>query len=398
MVFLPSLPDDRKQLLTYARLCQADEREGCVADFCSVLRRDPSAFCSTALVDGIGPLLARQYAVIARLEARAYLDIHSEYHEPHAILSFFISEFKRQVNTDSYHLSDRLALILPRDKGDVCRDAIYSLGRRLMDVINDILSPFLQIAFRRAQDQLALRSRCQDNPGYFLSLPDYRNDHPKGLDDFEVMFEQQFGNREFLAKRPAYYTDPVRADPMVASDADEHARMHEHDLWLPAGDANGPEIDSVSVGLDSQSIRDAEGIDCLPFVEPERGSRSSGIEPILDDARWADGQAGKRLVRSTKVNEFLKACSRTLECGAGRVYKCHIWKLAGHKASKQFEHWEAGRDQRPQSTHRGATGEDVKNFGRIVELAPHEFFTELKEKKIPLRKLITASGSEMTGR
>lgn len=48
-----------------------------------------------------------------------------------------------------------------------------------------------------------------------------------------------------------------------------------------------------------------------------------------------------------------------------RITRADIWRLAGHKASRQFEYWQSG--------HPKATKADARNFARILALSTEKF-------------------------
>jgi hypothetical protein len=58
----------------------------------------------------------------------------------------------------------------------------------------------------------------------------------------------------------------------------------------------------------------------------------------------------------------------------GRLFRKHIWKMAGHETARQFEHWQAADTK--------ATHADDSNFRRIVRLSPENFLADLRKKKL----------------
>lgn len=82
--------------------------------------------------------------------------------------------------------------------------------------------------------------------------------------------------------------------------------------------------------------------------------------------------------RRALVDSFLLTCRQEVPLN---VTKTHIWRAAGHATARQFQHWQAGKD-RPPGTKHGATGEDDKNFRRILAMQPGDFVELLHKKGI----------------
>jgi hypothetical protein len=75
--------------------------------------------------------------------------------------------------------------------------------------------------------------------------------------------------------------------------------------------------------------------------------------------------------RRAQVDDFLLRCNQK---SGHRVRRRHIWLAAGHSKGRQFEYWQAC------DSH--ATGEDERNFGRILKTEPVAFIALLKQKQL----------------
>jgi hypothetical protein len=94
---------------------------------------------------------------------------------------------------------------------------------------------------------------------------------------------------------------------------------------------------------------------------------SEATMPDLDNLLKPETNSQRR----ARVDAFLKECSKKAKF---TIFRKHIWKLAGHKRSRQFEHWQACEPE--------ATRADARNFDRILKLEPAKFISELKKRGI----------------
>jgi hypothetical protein len=85
----------------------------------------------------------------------------------------------------------------------------------------------------------------------------------------------------------------------------------------------------------------------------------------------ADPAPREKGERREQVNKFLEECNANSRV---RVFRHHIWRLAGHSTARQFEYW--------QSSGAKATPEDDRNFNRILQMTPADFIVALKRKKL----------------
>jgi hypothetical protein len=80
-------------------------------------------------------------------------------------------------------------------------------------------------------------------------------------------------------------------------------------------------------------------------------------------------QPSEKRNRRGQVDKFLAECSAISEC---RIFRKHIWLLAGHSKGKQFEYWQSGDPK--------ATRVDDRNITRILQMTPSVFIAALKRK------------------
>jgi hypothetical protein len=83
-------------------------------------------------------------------------------------------------------------------------------------------------------------------------------------------------------------------------------------------------------------------------------------------------QAEADCVRRSQVDEFLRRCNGESE---HRVLKKHIWLAVGHSKGRQFEYWQACDSE-------NTTGEDERNFSRILKTEPKAFVALLRQRKL----------------
>ncbi|SPF37319.1 hypothetical protein SBA4_20042 [Candidatus Sulfopaludibacter sp. SbA4] len=87
---------------------------------------------------------------------------------------------------------------------------------------------------------------------------------------------------------------------------------------------------------------------------------------------------GHATQRRAQVDAFLLKCHRETSV---KVIRKHLRMAAGHKASRQFQYWQAGTDRLP-GKRRGATREDDRKFRALLTMSPVEFVALLREKGI----------------
>jgi len=113
--------------------------------------------------------------------------------------------------------------------------------------------------------------------------------------------------------------------------------------------------------------RFAETAESQPSITSEMSESEKPAKVPLGPAK--DPEKSRREI----VDQFLKACNQ--EAGIGsRVTRKSIWRLAGHRHARQFEYWQ---EESPK-----ATGEDNRNFGRLLGLSPSDFIALLKKSGV----------------
>jgi hypothetical protein len=95
-----------------------------------------------------------------------------------------------------------------------------------------------------------------------------------------------------------------------------------------------------------------------------------GTPPLETESTETLPQRGES-TRNSEVDAFLERCNQHSPV---RVRRRHIWQSAGHTSGRQFEYWQA--------SDKKATGEDHRNFSRILGMQPAEFVATLRKQKI----------------
>lgn len=113
-------------------------------------------------------------------------------------------------------------------------------------------------------------------------------------------------------------------------------------------------------------LRDYPAIRLIPS-QPVEEPRKSAVQPKT----CVDAQGTANLDRRVRIDQFLEACQKFSQA---RLTRKHLWRAAGHRSGRQFEYWQNGSEK--------ATGEDNRNFERILAMSPKEFVIQLRRRKI----------------
>jgi hypothetical protein len=141
-----------------------------------------------------------------------------------------------------------------------------------------------------------------------------------------------------------------------------------------------PTADESGLPNETQDVRASgpkptEADECAPDTHPASEQQLGAVDMLDSSEELPSSHSDLNIVRDRRqlVDKFLEACNGASDL---RITRTHIWRSVGHKAARQFEYWQAGKDCLPGTT-RGATRQDDLNFRRVLATPPEAFVAKV---------------------